>query len=204
MKHRVAASLLDSGRMSFSRVYVPPGRLSDVIRDETRYIPMDAKEFDAVVQRLLPRDARRAFEAPRPVAEYVLYELKLDDSGTLRGNVSIRLQGLGGEVEICPGEARFQNILWFDEEGIAPKQIDWLQESVKSQPRDRSFKSDGMPVDLFGKPGGSIDFQSPGAGRFLQIFKSYQYVQIAHSTEVFLSVPANQPFCFRGFPLWQR
>ena len=160
-----AASLLDSGRMSFSRVYVPPGRLSDVIRDETRYIPMDAKEFDAVVQRLLPRDARRAFEAPRPVADYVLYELKLDSSGTLLGNVSIRLQGLGGEVEVFPAEARFQNILWFDEEGIAPKQIDWLQESVNSQPRDRSFKPDGMPVDLFGKPGGSIDFQSLGAGR---------------------------------------
>ena len=49
---------------------------------------MDAKEFDKAVQRLLPRDARRAFEAPQPVAEYVLYEMELDDSGSLLGNVS--------------------------------------------------------------------------------------------------------------------
>ncbi len=108
-------SLVDAGRMSFSRVYVPPGRLSDVIRDETRYIPMDAKEFDRVVQRLLPRDTRRAFEAPQPVAEYVLYEMKLDASGALLGNVSVRLQSSGGDFEIWPGEVQFQNILWFGE-----------------------------------------------------------------------------------------
>ena len=35
----------------------------------------------------------------------------------------VRLQSLGGEVEIWPEEAQFQNILWFGEEGIAPKQI---------------------------------------------------------------------------------
>ncbi len=158
-------SLVDAGRMSFSRVYVPPGRLSDVIRDETRYIPMDAKEFDKVVQRLLPRDTRRAFEAPQPVAEYVLYEMKLDASGALLGNVSVRLQSSGGDFEIWPGEVQFQNILWFGEEGSATKQINWLQESAKRQPRDGSFKSNGIPVDLFGKPGGSIDFQSLGVGR---------------------------------------
>ncbi len=158
------APLLDAGRMSFSRVYVPSGRLPDVIRDRTRYIPMDAKEFDKAVQRLLPRNARRAFEAPQPVAEYVLYEMELDDSGSLLGCVSVRLQSLGGEFEIWPGEAQFQNILWFGEEGTAPKKNDWLQESVKRQTRERSFKSDGIPVDLFGKPGGSIDFRSLGAG----------------------------------------
>ena len=36
-----AVSRVETGAMSFSRVYVPSGRLSDVIRDETRYIPMD-------------------------------------------------------------------------------------------------------------------------------------------------------------------
>ena len=159
-----AAPILDDGRMSFSRVHVPPGRLSDVIRDKTRYIPMDAKEFDKAVQRLLPRDTRRAFEAPQPVAEYVLYEMELDDSGSLLGDVSVRLQSLNGEIEIWPEEAQFQNILWFGEEGNALKNYDWLQESVKRQPRERSFKSDGIPVDLFGKPDGSIVLKSPGAG----------------------------------------
>ena len=160
-----AVSLLEAGKMSFSRVYVPPGRLSDVVRDETRYIPMDATEFEKVVQQLLPRDTSSAFESPQPVAEYVLYEMKLDDSGALLGNVSVRFPGLGAEVEIWPGEAQFQDILWFDEEGSGSKQIDWLQESAERQRRERSFKSDGMPVDLFGKPGGSIDFSSLGAGR---------------------------------------
>ena len=160
-----AVSLLEAGELSFSRVYVPPGRLSDVIRDETRYIPMDATEFEKVVQRLLPRDTSRAFESPQPVAEYVLYEMKLDDSGTLLGNVSVRSPGLGADVEIWPGEAQFQNILWFDEEGSGSKQIDWLQESAQRQRQERTFKSDGMPVDLFGNPNGSIDFSSLGAGR---------------------------------------
>ena len=68
-------SLLEAGEMSFSRVYVPPGRLSDVVRDEARYIPMDATEFEKVVQQLLPRDASSAFELPQPVF-LLLFHLK--------------------------------------------------------------------------------------------------------------------------------
>ena len=130
----------ETGGMSFSRVYVPPGRLSDVIRDETRYIPMAVDEFDKVIQRLLPRDASRAFEAPRPVAEYVLYEMKLDESGALLGDVSVRLPDLGGAIEVFPGEARFQNSRWLNDEGTASQPIDWLQESEGLQSLDKILK----------------------------------------------------------------
>jgi len=156
---------VENGGLSFSRVYVPSGRLSEVIRDETRYIPMAVDEFDTVVQRLLPLDAKRAFEAPRPVAEYVLYEMKLDESGALLGDVSVRLPDLGGAIEVFPGEARFQNSRWLNEEGTASQPIDWLQESEELQSLDKLWKPDGVPVNLFGKPDGSIDFQAPGAGR---------------------------------------
>lgn len=158
---------VEPGSMSFSRVYVPPGRLSDVIRDKERYIPMAVDEFDRVVQRLLPPDTNRAFDAPRPIAEYVLYEMKLNESGALLGDVSIRLPNLGGEIEVFPGETLFQNSRWLDEEGAASQPIDWLQESVELQPLDKLFKPDGVQVDLFGKPDGSIDFQAPGAGTFI-------------------------------------
>ena len=128
---------VENGGLSFSRVYVPSGRLSEVIRDETRYIPMAVDEFDKVVQRLLPLDAKRAFEAPRPVAEYVLYEMKLDESGSLLGDVSVRLPDLGGAIEVFPGEARFQNSRWLNEEGTASQPIDWLQESEELQSLDK-------------------------------------------------------------------
>ena len=39
MKPKERSPLLDAGRMSFSRVYVPPGRLSDVIRDRDPLYP---------------------------------------------------------------------------------------------------------------------------------------------------------------------
>ena len=159
-----AVSRVETSTMSFSRVYVPSGRLSDVIRDETRYIPMDVDEFDKVVQRLLPRDTRRAFETPQPVAEYVLYEMKLDESGSLLGDVSVRLPGRGGEFEVFPGEALFQNSRWLNQEVRSQSSIDRLQESAELQPPVRLFKPDGIPVDLFGKPDGSIEFQVPGAG----------------------------------------
>ena len=159
-----AVSRVEAGAMSFSRVYVPSGRLSDVIRDETRYIPMDVDEFDKVVQRLLPRDTRRAFEIPQPVAEYVFYKIKLDESGSLLGDVSVRLPGRGGEFEVFPGEALFQNSRWLNQEVRSESSMDRLQKRTELQPPDRLFKPDGVPVDLFGKSDGSIEFHVPGAG----------------------------------------
>ena len=190
----------ETGGMSFSRVYVPPGRLSDVIRDETRYIPMAVDEFDKVIQRLLPRDASRVFEAPRPVAEYVLYEMKLDESGALLGDVSVRLPELGGAIEVFPGEARFQNSRWLNDEGTASQPIDWLQESEGLQSLDKILKPDGVPVDLFGKTDGSIDFQVPGAGR---IFANLQMlpVRAEHSLNRGFSASVGQSsFLFPRVP----
>ncbi|MEE2796945.1 MAG: hypothetical protein VYA49_06130, partial [Planctomycetota bacterium] len=74
---------LETGGISFSRVHVPAGRLSDVVHDDTRYIPMDVDDFNSVVQQLLPGDANGAWNAPQPVAEHVIYEMRLDESGSL-------------------------------------------------------------------------------------------------------------------------
>ncbi|MDA9718693.1 hypothetical protein N9U65_04400, partial [Planctomycetaceae bacterium] len=160
-----AVSSLETGGISFSRVHVPAGRLSDVVRDDTRYIPMDVDDFNSVVQQLLPGDANGAWNAPQPVAEHVIYEMRLDESGSLFGHISVRFNSLGGECEVWPGDAQFKNILWFGEESTDSNQFDWLSAQAQVQPIDSSPEPNGIPIDLYGKPGGSIGFQALGMGR---------------------------------------
>lgn len=160
-----AISSIETGGISFSRVHVPAGRLSDVVRDETRYIPMDANEFNSVVQRLLPGEANGALNVPQPVAKHVFYEMRLDDSGALVGNISVRFDSSGGEYEVRPGDAQFQNILWFGEEGTDSNTFDWLNAKAKIKPRDSPLEPNGIPIDLYGTSSGSIAFQASGMGR---------------------------------------
>ena len=156
---------LEPGGISFSRVHVPAGRLSDVVRDDARYIPMDVDDFNSVVQQHLPSDASGALNAPQPVAEHVIYEMRLDESGSLRGNISVRFNSSGGECEVWPGDVQFENILWFGEESTDSNQFDWLNAQAQVQPIDSSPEPNGIPIDLYGKPGGSIGFQALGMGR---------------------------------------
>lgn len=152
----------ESGPLSFSRVYVPSGRLSDIIRDENRYIPMAAEDFENAVQQRSQFGNRLSADLPKPVVEHVLYEMKIDNSGALVGDVSIWFQSQGKRVEVSPGMANFQDIFWRNETG---QRIDWLQASAGMNLKKDSSLQEDVAVDFVGKPNGSIELGVPGTGR---------------------------------------
>ena len=152
----------ESGPLSFSRVYVPSGRLSDIIRDENRYIPMAAVDFENAVQQRSQFGNRLTADLPKPVVEHVLYEMKIDNSGALVGDVSIWFQSQGKRVEVSPGMANFQDIFWRNETG---QRIDWLQASAGIDLKKDSSLQEDVAVDFVGKPNGSIELGVPGTGR---------------------------------------
>ena len=87
-----AASLnAPAAPLPFVRVHVPPGRVADVSGDGVRYIPMALDEFEEAVRQLSLRSGRQAGSLPRPAAERLRYEARLDEAGRLRGQISFEV-----------------------------------------------------------------------------------------------------------------
>ena len=141
-----------SGPLSFSRVYVPSGRLSDIIRDENRYIPMAAGDFENAVQQRSQFGNSLTADLPKPVVEHVRYEMKIDDSGALVGDISIWFQSRWKRVEVSPGMANFEYIFWRNETG---QRIDWLQASAGIDSKTDTSLQEDVAIDFVGKPNGS-------------------------------------------------
>ena len=158
----------ESGPLSFSRVYVPSGRLSDIIRDENRYIPMAAEDFENAVQQRSQFGNRLTADLPKPVVEHVLYEMKIDNSGALVGDVSIWFQSQGKRFESVTRDGKFPGIFWRNETG---QRIDWLQASAGMNLKKDSSLQEDVAVDFVGKPNGSIELGVPGTGSYLQRFE---------------------------------
>ena len=154
-----------SGELLFSRVYVPSGRLSDIVRDENRYIPMAVGEFENAIQQIAPLGSSRTTDAPQPVVEHVLYELSLDKSGALIGNVSIWFQDRREGVEVSPGTASFQDIFWRNETSEVGSRVDWSQKKVEPERKSDLSEEGDVAVDFIGKPNGTIELWVPDAGR---------------------------------------
>lgn len=74
----------------FLRVHVPRGRLTDVPRDDERYVPMSVAEFEQAVARLAP-PGRAAADGPRPLVARSRYVLAVDATGRLAGRVTFDL-----------------------------------------------------------------------------------------------------------------
>ncbi len=155
------------GELLFSRVYVPSGRLSDIVRDENRYIPMAVGEFENAVQQIAPLGNSRTADAPQPVVDHVFYELRLDESGALVGNVSIWFQGQGKGVEVSPGTTRFQDIFWRDQKKEAGSRVDWSEEKAGAEFKSELSEDGDKSVDFIGKPNGAIELRVPDAGRLV-------------------------------------
>jgi hypothetical protein len=71
------------GGLSFIRVQVPPGRLAEVVPAGVQYVPISAAEFEEAVQQFAGPGGRRLTGLPRPAAERVRYQLRLDEAGRL-------------------------------------------------------------------------------------------------------------------------
>jgi len=157
------------GELLFSRVYVPSGRLSDIVRDENRYIPMAVGEFENAVQQIAPLGNSRTVDVPQPVVEHVFYELRLDESGALVGNVSIWFQGQGeGKgIGVLPGTTSFQDIFWRDEKKEADSRVDWSHEKAGAEFKSELSEDGDQSIDFIGKPNGAIELWVPDAGRLV-------------------------------------
>ena len=155
------------GELLFSRVYVPSGRLSDIVRDKNRYIPMAVGEFENALRQIAPLGNSRSADVPQPVVEHVSYELGLDESGALVGNVSIWFQGKGKGVRVSPGTTSFQDIFWRDEKKEADSQVDWSQEKAGTELKSELSEDEDQEIEFIGKPNGEIELLVPDTGRLV-------------------------------------
>ncbi|MFM8892121.1 MAG: hypothetical protein ACKOTB_10975, partial [Planctomycetia bacterium] len=80
----------DGDAIEFRRVHVPAGRLADVPLGAERYVPLSAREFEAGVRRLGAGDTDTPRQPP-PLAAAARYELALDATGELAGELTIEI-----------------------------------------------------------------------------------------------------------------
>ncbi|MFM8804870.1 MAG: hypothetical protein ACKOK8_13330, partial [Planctomycetia bacterium] len=78
--------------LEFTRVHVPPGRLTEIPLGTSRYVPMSAREFEEGIARLTAGRPAVARHGPQPalvpLADAARYEMALAEDGSLTGTVS--------------------------------------------------------------------------------------------------------------------
>ncbi len=148
----VASLNAPAAPLPFVRVHVPPGRVADVSGDGGRYIPMALDEFEEAVRQLSLRSGRQAGSLPRPAAERLRYEARLDEAGWLRGQISFEVSAALAGSSLPLGEMPLRDCRW----QAARKNPE------QSRPDDAG---EALEVDLCGLPDGSLELSVPGAGR---------------------------------------
>lgn len=138
--------------LPFVRVHVPPGRVADVSGDGVRYIPMALDEFEEAVRQLSLRSGRQAARLPRPAAQRLRYEARLDEAGWLRGQISFEVSAALAGSSLPLGEMPLRDCRW-----QAASQNPEL-----GRPDDAG---EALEVDRCGLPDGSVELTVPGAGR---------------------------------------
>lgn len=88
--------------LSFTRVHVPAGRLSDIPVGTMRYVPMSAREFEEGVARLSAGGRGARDEELKPfltaLADAARYQISRAEDGSLTGTISFDI----GEVDEAP------------------------------------------------------------------------------------------------------
>mgnify|MGYP001557406931 CR=1 FL=1 len=154
------------GGLSFIRVQVPPGRLAEVVPAGTQYVPMSAVEFEEAVGQFAGLGGRRLTGLPRPAADLVRYQLRLDEAGRLVGQVEFAVNGGADPATGLPavalpvGQIDLRNCRW----RAAGKEENAQADEQSLSPAAELDLPEGSEVDLFGLPDGSLELRVPGPG----------------------------------------